>query len=113
MEINGPIRIGVIDREDAGGRELHFTFTEDFQKQDLQSQTNAFATYLQELQQAIFEYPESDPNRQGMLLVQQVCEQMFPYIAEGEIALAETIVVALTPEQQASSEFKVIDLLNN
>ena len=114
MEINGPIKISVLDREAGGGRELHFTFTETFQKQDLADQRESFGLYLQDLHTGIQRLQEEDPNRMGMLIVQQVCEQMYPYIAEGEMALAETIVVALTPEQTAATDdFRVIDLLKN
>jgi hypothetical protein len=112
MDINGPIRISILDREAGGGRELHFTFTEAFQGQNLAQQKADFDAYLQQLFNDIGELDDSDPNRQGMLIVQQVCEQMYPYIADGQMALSETIVVALTPEQKAATDdFKVIDLL--
>ena len=114
MEINGPIKISILDREEGGGRELHFTFTEDFQSQDIASQTSTFGSYLQELTNGIKSLDEDDTNRQGMLIVQQVCEQMYPYIAEGQMALSEIIVVALTPEQKAATDdFNVVDLLKN
>ncbi len=114
MDIIGPIKISVLDREDGGGRELHFEFTDEFQAHNLAGQRQAFGEYLQELKLGINELDEDDVNRQGMLIVQQVCEQMYPYIAGGEMALGETIVVALTPEQKAATkDFKVLDLLNN
>ena len=87
---------------------------EEFQQQDMASQAATFGNYLQELVAGINELEETDPNRQGMLIVQQVCEQMYPFIAEGQMALGETIVVALTPEQAAATDdFNVIDLLKN
>jgi len=114
MDINGPIVISVLDREQGGGRELHFTFKEDFQQASLDGQRQVFGEYLQELNIGIAELAEDDANRQGMLIVQQVCEQMYPYIAAGEMALSETIVVALTPEQTAATDdFRVVDLLKS
>ena len=108
MDIDGPIRISVLDRPNDGGRELHFTFIDSFQQATLEQQAADFRAYLAELSLGVAELPEDDRDRQGMMLVQQVCEQMLPYIEAGEMALSETIVVALTPEQ---SNFRVTDLL--
>jgi hypothetical protein len=49
MEIKGPIRIGVLDKEDGTSRELHISFREDFRQLPLEAQGASFAAYVAEL----------------------------------------------------------------
>lgn len=84
MLIDGPLKIGVLDQPEMPGRELHFTFTPEFQALDLQAQVAQFQAYLQTLQQEIHSLKDDDQNRAGMLIVQQIAEQLVPHL-QGEI----------------------------
>jgi len=108
MDINGPMRIGVLQTDGAAGWELHFDFRGEFQALDLPQQAEDFRRYLTMLASEITSLPEDDRDRQGMLLVQQLSEQLLEYIASGELALNETIKVQV---EQSAAVSSLSDLL--
>ena len=108
MEINGPLKIGVIDSPETPGWELQVTFTEDFKQAELAEQRRIFEDYVKELAEGIDSLPEGDRNRDGMAIVYHLCGQMLPYIREGQIALEETIMVEIGQSQAVS----ITDFLN-
>ncbi|MBG7601811.1 MAG: transcriptional regulator [Gammaproteobacteria bacterium] len=110
MDINGPMRIGVLHIDGADGWELHFDFREEFQALDLQQQAEEFQRYLTTLASEIASLPEDDRDRQGMLLVQQLSEQLLEYIALGDLALNETIKVQV---EQSAAVTSLSDLINS
>ena len=75
MLIEGPLKIGVLDDPAQPGRELHIDFTAEFQAMAPPEQAAAFVVYLEELQRWIQSLPETDPNRAGMLIVQQIVQK--------------------------------------
>ncbi|HEB81882.1 MAG TPA: transcriptional regulator [Gammaproteobacteria bacterium] len=92
MEISGPLSIGVLDN-DNGSRELHLKFRPEFRVLNLPQQTEAFQSFIQTLTAEINKLDENDANRQGMLTILQICEQLKPHIDANELPLEETIVV--------------------
>jgi len=107
MDINGPLKVGVVEPSPQGNYELHINFTDAFKAADLASQGEQFRAYLGELATAL--NGELDPrDAQGVLLVQQICEQLQPHIEAGEIALGETLVI----EVQRTPGVNLVDLLN-
>jgi len=109
MLIEGPLKIGVLDQPDQPGRELHIDFTLEFQALELTNRAQRFAQYLNELNQGIAALTDDDPNRAGMLIVQQIAEQLSPHIASGDLELAETIVVEMGRDYSSDS---LMNLLN-
>lgn len=109
MLIEGPLKIAVLDQPDQPGRELHIDFTTDFQALESQDQAPAFRGYLGELQQGISSLSEDDPNRAGMLIVQQVAEQLSPHVESGDLELGETIIVEMGRDYSSDS---LMNLLN-
>ena len=103
MDINGPMRIGVLQTDGAAGWELHFDFRDEFQALELSRQAEEFRLYLTTLAAEIASLPEENRDRQGMLLVQQLSEQLLEYIASGELALNETIKVQVEQSVAVSS----------
>ncbi|MEJ2466046.1 MAG: transcriptional regulator [Candidatus Thiodiazotropha sp.] len=110
MLIEGPLKIGVLDDPAQPGRELHIDFTAEFQALSQQDQTAAFARYLDELQQGIASLPEEDTNRVGMLIVQQIAEQLLPHLGDGELELSDTIIVEMGRDYSSDS---LMSLLNS
>lgn len=110
MDINGPMRIGVLQTDGAAGWELHFDFREEFQAVELSQQAEEFRRYLTTLSAEIASLPEDDRDRQGMLLVQQLSEQLLEYIASGDLALNETIKVQV---EQSAAVTSLSDLLKS
>lgn len=92
MEITGPLNIGVLDN-DTGGRELHLSFKPEFRILNIQQQTESFQTFIKTLINEIHKLDEADDNRQGMMTILQICEQLQPHIDANELPLEETIVV--------------------
>jgi hypothetical protein len=92
MEITGPLTIGVIDN-DTGSREIHLGFKPEFRILHLQQQSEKFQEFITTLINEIHKLDESDPNRQGMTTILQICEQLQPHINANELPLEETIVV--------------------
>lgn len=95
MLIEGPLKIGVLDDPAQPGRELHIDFSAEFQAMAQQDQAEAFADYLRELQLGIASLSAEDPNRAGMLIVQQIAEQLQPHVGNGDLELSDTIVVEM------------------
>lgn len=108
MDIDGPIKIGVVEPSPQGNYELHITFTDVFKAADLAGQGEQFRAYLQELHAALNAGTLDARNTQGVLLVQQVCEQLRPHIEAGEVALGEPLVI----EVQRTPGVNLADLLN-
>ncbi len=106
MDINGPIKVGVVEPSSQGDYELHVDFTEEFRAADLATQGKAFRAYLAELGAALQGGLDSR-NAQGVMLIQQVCEQLQPHIEAGDIPLTETLVI----EVQRPPGVNLVDLL--
>ena len=95
MEISGPLTIGLVEKLEGPGRELHIGFREDFRRLPLAAQGETFRDYLAELNAAVYTLAEDDPNRPGILLIQQIAEQLLPHVEAGELSLGDTIVVEI------------------
>ena len=107
MEINGPFRIGTL-QNDMGGHELHLDFTPEFRSMNLAQQVDAMQSYINNLINDVAHLDEKDANRQGMLTILQVAQQLMPHIQANEIPLEETIVISL----QQDNPFGTITLQN-
>jgi hypothetical protein len=107
MEIKGPFKIGTM-QNDMGGHELHLDFTAEFRSMNTAQQADALQNYISNLINDISRLDENDANRQGMLTILQVAEQLMPHIQANEIPLEETIVINL----QQNNPFGNITLQN-
>lgn len=94
MLIEGPLSISIVDTN-AGGRELHLEFTPEFRALKLPEQSDSMHEFIHYLKTEIDILEEHDPNRQGMLMILQVAEELLPHIEANEISLEEAIVVDL------------------
>ncbi len=108
MDIQGPLKVGVVAPSSEGNYELHIDFTDEFRHADLAAQGERFRDYLGELTKALQAGDLDERNRQGVLLIQQICEQLRPHVETGDVALAETLVI----EVQRTPEVNLADLLN-
>lgn len=108
MDIEGPLKVGVVEPSPDGSYELHITFADDFRQADLAAQGDSFRQYLAALDAALQQGGLDERNAQGVMLIQQICEQLKPHIEAGEIALAEPLVI----EVQRTPGVNLVDLLN-
>ncbi|MCW8830827.1 MAG: transcriptional regulator [Gammaproteobacteria bacterium] len=97
MLIKGPLNISIIDT-DTGERELHLKFSPEFKTLKLNQQCDAFHEFLHYLKTEIDILEDSDPNRHGILTIQQIAEQLLPHIEANEIPLEDAIVVNIHPD---------------
>jgi len=109
MLIEGPLKIGVLDQPDQPGRELHIDFTAEFQALEPQVQAQQFQDYLQLLARSIASLPEEDSNRAGMLIVQQIAEQLSPHIFSGDLELDQTIIVEMGRDYSSDSLMNLLE----
>jgi hypothetical protein len=93
MLIEGPFKFGVIENPNSPGYEIHLEFTPAFRELNQEQQYSSLKEYLQRLQKEILAAPEHSDDRQGMLMVQQVAEQLLPMVGAGQLPLNETIIV--------------------
>jgi len=109
MEIKGPLKIRVVENPEAADWELLVDFRDEFRQLELAEQSMQFRLYLQDLHQSLAATELDGANRQGILLVQQLVEQLLPYIEAGELALHETIAVQIA---QSDAVHSLNDLIN-
>jgi hypothetical protein len=110
MLIEGPLKIAVLDDPEQPGRELHISFTPEFQALETAAQANTLAEYLAILGRNIETLPQDDANRAGMLIVQQVAEQLLPHLQTGDLEISETIIVEMGRDYASDS---LMGLLNS
>ena len=91
MNITGPLNIAMSDN-DAGNREIHLSFKQDFAALPLQQRSEIFQEYITSLTDDLQSQEESDANRQGMTMILQICVELQPHIDTDDIPLEETIV---------------------
>lgn len=92
MKIEGPLKISIADT-DTGDRELQLKFTPEFKAMKLNEQCDAFHEFIHYLKTEIDVLEEGDPNRQGMLTILQIAEQLLPHVESNEIPLEDAIIV--------------------
>jgi len=110
MLIEGPLNISIAEPADGQGKILVIGFQPEFQALDLSEQSSRFRAYLGLLNGNIRALEASDErNRAGMLIVQQITEQLLPHIESGDLALEETMTVQIRQNEQAVA---VTDLLS-
>ena len=101
MQIEGPLRIEIAEPADGQGKILVMGFPAEFQALSVAEQSAQFRNYLGLLNRNITQVlPENDANRAGMMVVQQIAEQLLPHIESGELALDETMTVQIRQTEQ-------------
>lgn len=111
MVIEGPMKISIAEPADGHGKILVIGFEPSFQALEPTRQGEVFQSFLDTLSKNIAAINDpADRNRSGMLIVQQVAEQLLDPIKSGVLALEETITVQIRQESQAVA---LVDLLRH
>ena len=87
----GPLNISLMET-DTGSREIHIDFSSDFKILSISERVEALIKVVNHLRTEIDLLEETDPNRQGMLMILKITEEMLPHIETDNISLEETIV---------------------
>jgi hypothetical protein len=106
MKIEGPLIVSVLDDDIQKKRTLEIDFTEQYQELAVEQQAADMKKYIQQLFQNAEALSEKDSNRQGLLLIMQICEELLPLIQQQELDLNETITMELAA-QTVSPEVSV------
>ncbi len=91
MKIEGPISISILDDDVQQKRTLEINFKNEFQKLELSSQLSELKKYIQSLFQHAQSLQDGQADKEGILLVMQICEQLLPFLKQQELDLSETI----------------------
>jgi hypothetical protein len=95
MLIDAPFTIGIVDSQESGARELHFTFTDSFRSASLEQRSQTFQAYVNNLQEAINKLDDDNPDRIGMQTIHQISSELLPHIGADEIPLYDPIIVEI------------------
>jgi ribosomal protein S15P/S13E len=106
MKIEGPLIVSVLDDDIQNKRTLEIDFTEPYRGLTTEQQAAGMKKYIQQLFQNAEALPEKDANRQGLLLIMQICEELLPFIQQQELDMSETITMELAA-QTVSPEVSV------
>jgi ribosomal protein S15P/S13E len=106
MKIEGPLIVSVKDDNIQNKRTLEIEFTEAYQQLAADQQSAEMKKYIQQLFQHAEALPDTDSNRQGVLLIMQICEELLPYIQQQELEMSETISMELAAQAE-TPEFSV------
>mgnify|MGYP001544373526 CR=1 FL=1 len=106
MEINGPIKLCVVEPTPQGNYDMHIDFKDDFKAPGQAAQGETIRAYLAEIGAAQAGGLE-ERDAQGVMLIQQICEQLQPHVEAGDIPLTETLVI----EVQRTPGVNLTDLL--
>jgi len=98
MDIEGPVRVGVVDKDDGTGRELHLDFSDNFRRLSDGQRISEFRSYINILRNKSSGNSLDEADRQGMLLILQIAEQLLPHLETDQLPLEETIVIEIKPE---------------
>jgi len=109
MEMQGPFRIQTLEDSSKRIRELHLTFTREFQTMSLENQILTFDDYINQLKLDISKTKDL-AIQEGMITVLQISEQLFPHIKDKELPLEETIIVEMGEQTEGTS---LTDLINS
>lgn len=113
MKIEGPLMVSVLDDDIQNKRTLEIDFTDEYKELATEQQAAEMKKYIQQLFQNAQALAEKDSNRQGLLLIMQICEELLPFIQQQELDLNETITMelaaqTLSPEVSVSlADFKM------
>lgn len=102
MQIQGPVRINIGEPADGQGRLLLMSFRPEFKAQPLEARGAAFADYLAELNAGVADPALDEANRMGMLIVQQVAEQLLPHVQADELDLEQEMIIQIRPQEASA-----------
>ena len=93
MDAAAPFDISVQDPK-PDLRELHFSFTDDFQKMAVDQRLEALRAYVESLIKQAETVVDAESQR-GIITVIQITEQILPHIQSDSLPLQEVLIVEI------------------
>ncbi len=112
MDVVAPFEISVEDPK-PDLRELHFSFTKDFQEMTLDQRIEALRAYVESLIKQAETLVDAESQR-GIITVIQITEQILPHIQSASLPLQEVLIVEIGSAAEGSSLDELLgkELLN-
>lgn len=107
MDITPPFSISVHDPKPEL-RELHLSFTDEFQQMSIEQRLESVRAYIESLIKQSHSLEDAGTQR-GVMMVIEISEQLLPHIQSDSLPLKETLIVELGEAAEGSS---LEDLLN-
>ncbi len=114
MKIDGPLSVSIVDDDVQNKRTLEINFKEEYQQLESSLQVSEMKKYIQLLFQNAEALQGGAAEREGLLLIMQICEQLLPHLQQDELDLSETILfemgLATDPRPEISvslTDFKI------
>ena len=101
MDAAAPFDISVQDPK-PDLRELHFSFTDDFQKMAVDQRLEALRAYVESLIKQAETVVDAESQR-GIITVIQITEQILPHIQSDSLPLQEVLIVEIGGAAEGSS----------
>lgn len=100
MAIKIPFNIGFNNTD--GTRQLHLSFTAEFQRMEQQQRVKTYRDYMEQLI-AQAQLAEDENSQKGIITVLQIAEQLFPHLQAEQVPLEQAIIVEIGEEAEGSS----------
>lgn len=101
MDIAAPFDISVQDPK-PDLRELHFSFTDDFQVMGVEDRLEALRAYIESLIKHAQTLEDAESQR-GIITVIEITEQLLPHIQANNLPLQEVLIVEIGGAAEGSS----------
>ena len=108
MDIEGPLTIKVVNDPATAGYQLLLNFTAEFRNLALPAQGATMREYQRHLYEEIDKRREDDRDRAGMLVIQQIVENLLPHVEAGELELEQTITIQVGEDSPLVSLAKLL-----
>ena len=102
MAIKIPFNIGYNDRGPGQVREIHLSFTAEFQRMEQSQRIRVYKDYLEHLI-AQAQLAKDENSQKGIITVLQIAEQLFPHLQSDSIPLEQTLIVEIGEQAEGSS----------
>jgi hypothetical protein len=100
MAIKIPFNIG-FDHTD-GTRQLHLSFTAEFQRMQQPQRLKTYKDYIEHLI-AQAQLAEDENSQKGIITVLQIAEQLFPHLQAEQVPLEQTIIIEMGDDAEGST----------
>lgn len=101
MDIKAPFDISVQDPK-PDLRELHFSFTDDFQVMSVEDRLETLRGYIESLIKHAQTLEDTESQR-GIITVIEITEQLLPHIQANNLPLQEILIVEIGGAAEGSS----------
>ncbi len=91
--MEGPLKFKIVSFDGSDDREVHVDFKQEFQQLNLNQQAAQFSEHVNSLKIQANGLSEDSQDRQGIVFVLEILEELEPRIRAGEIPLNETVIV--------------------